>query len=311
LNQFFGQVFQRHTTEEAEEIFIVGTKKTTPSLAKVVSDQVQPWLFSRVLLFTLAAGLLLAVVNSLNGKMGDQVAMDVVLSVAVPASALVLFFEANVFKNISFYQVTKIAILGGALALIVVLVLDKLFPVASLDLFGVLVTGIVEETSKVLVASYFVRKLNISHVFNGLLLGAAVGTGFAAFENIQFMITDSNQLVSMEAALFRTATSISDHTEWCAIATAALVLAKGNQPLRSATFWDYKFLRFFGLVILIHMCWDWSAFDTISILRYIILAIITWVTVFVMIHAGLREVKKLQQSLDVNEASVTAPDEKS
>jgi RsiW-degrading membrane proteinase PrsW (M82 family) len=291
---FFQQVFKTHTKAEAEEIFIVGTKKTTPSLEEVVNDKVQPWLFSRILVFILSAGLLLFVFAKLNQTLGDQIAMDVVIAIAVPVAALVLFFEINVYKNISFYQVTKIIVIGGVLALILTIVLDHVLSnVGNMNFINALMTGIIEESAKVAVAAYFIRKLNIKRIFNGMLLGAAVGTGFAAFENIQYMVVD-DQLVSFNTALIRTLLSISDHTEWCAIAAAALVIVKSNKELSINTFLDTRFLRFFGLVVVIHMCWDWSLLNEISYLRYGVLAVITWITVFVLIHAGLREVRELQ-----------------
>ncbi|MQS75334.1 PrsW family glutamic-type intramembrane protease [Companilactobacillus halodurans] len=294
--EFFGQVFKPHTEKEAEEIFSAGTEKTTPSLQEISNDKVQPWLFSRILVTILLAGILLSVLTTLNtgNRMGDQIAMLVVIAIAVPMSALVLFFETNVYKNISFYRVGKIMLIGGILSLIVSIIGYHVLPNDnSLSFFSVLLIGFIEETAKVLVAAYFVRKLNVNRILNGLLIGAAVGTGFSAFENIQYMV-DGYQLVSMETALQRTLLSISDHTEWCAIATAALVIAKGTGKLTSNSFWDMRFLRFFGLVMIIHMLWDWSLFDSFTNVRYIVLAIITWVTVFVMIHAGLNEVKRLQ-----------------
>lgn len=46
---------------------------------------------------------------------------------------------------------------------------------------------------------------------------------------------------------------------------------------------------------MIHMLWDWSIVT--SNLKYVILAILTWLFVFVLIHAGLKEVKQLQLTL--------------
>ena len=296
---FFSEVFKSHSESEAEEVFIVGTKTTTPKLTEVANDAVHPWLFSRVLLGTILAGVLLSLFNSMNQATGDQVAMDVVIAFAVPLSALILFFEINVYKNISIYKIAKIFILGGILALLVTMIFNRVIGVdEGLNLIGASMTGIVEETAKVIIAAYFVRKLEITRTFNGLLVGAAVGSGFAAFENIQYMVDGNGQLLSMGSAMVRAAYSIADHTEWCAIATAALVLAKGAHKLTMSTFADGHFLRFFILVILIHACWDWSLFDNIANVRYLVLAIITWITIFIMIHAGLREVKELQLSIN-------------
>lgn len=294
LRDFFAQVFKHHTKDEAEEIFIAGTKKTTPDLQDLADIKVQPWLFSRALLFTLLLAVLLWVLSLLNPRIGVTVSLDAALSVAVPVSALILFFEANVYQNISFYQVVKIALVGGALSLIAAMVLDSFLGTSgALNLSGALLTGVAEEVGKVLVAGYFISRMHAKHIFNGLLIGAAVGSGFAAFENIMYMVNDNNgQLASITQALNRSLFSISDHTEWCAIAAAALVMAKGADQLDMGDFLKPTFLKFLLSVIVIHMLWDWDIYD--GLVKYAILAVITWLFVFVLIHAGLREVKTLQ-----------------
>lgn len=297
LRDFFGQVFRHHTKSEAENIFIVGTEYTTPSLTDLADDQVQPWLFSRALLFTLVLSVLLWVLSLLNPRTGVTVSLDVAIAIAVPVSALILFFEVNVYRNISFYQVIQIFLIGGALSLIATMILDSfLGNNGELNLWGALTTGIAEELAKVLVAGYFISRLNVKHIFNGMLIGAAVGSGFAAFENVMYMVDDSTgQLASVGGALIRALFSISDHTEWCAIAAAALVMVKGSRKLSFDDFMKPAFLKFLISVILIHALWDWETID--SLMKLVILAIITWIFVFVLIHAGLREVKKMQLQL--------------
>lgn len=294
LKHFFNQVFKHHTQEEAEEIFIVGTKQTTPSLNELINDEVQPWLFSRALLFTCILAILLWVLSLLNPRIGITVSLDASLAIAVPISALILFFEVNVYRNISLYTIIKIALTGGALSLIAAMIFDTfLGNNGTLNLSGALITGISEEVSKVLVAGYFIYKLKAKRIFNGLLIGAAVGSGFAAFENIMYMIDDeTGQLATITEALIRSIFSISDHTEWCAITAAALVLAKGSRQVEFDDFLKPTFLKFLVSVIVIHTLWDWDIYD--GIFKYVILAIITWLFVFVLIHAGLREVQKLK-----------------
>ena len=297
LRDFFGQVFKHHTKVEAEEIFIVGTPETTPSLDQLVNDRVQPWLFSRALLFTFGLSILLWLLAMLNPRIGVLVSLDAVTSIAVPISALILFFEINVYKNISFYQIVQILLFGGVLSLILTMIIDIfLASNGQFDLIGALTTGVAEEVAKVLVAAYFIYRLNVKRIFNGMLIGAAIGSGFAAFENIMYMVNDqTGQLASIGSALYRTLWSISDHTEWCAISAAALVLAMKGQEFELGDLLKPTFLKFLISVILIHALWDWE-FTDLNIV-HVALAIITWLFVFVLIHAGLREVKELQMQI--------------
>lgn len=48
------------------------------------------------------------------------------------------------------------------------------------NILGSLSIGFIEETGKLLVGCYFALKSRLTHVFNGMLIGDAVGTGFAA-----------------------------------------------------------------------------------------------------------------------------------
>lgn len=302
LKEFFGQVFKKHTEEEAEDIFIVGTNKTTPSLKEVAGDKVQPWIFSRVLVMILIASTLLGILTTFNSRLGIVIAMDTFVAVSVPISALILFFETNVYKNISMYKITQIFIIGGILSLIATMIIDQIIGNnSSLNLFSALSTGFAEETAKIIVAAYFIYKFNINKIFNGLLIGAAVGSGFAAFENIMYMVNDyTGQLVPIKDDLTRSIFSISDHTEWCAIVAAALVIAKGSEKLNLNSFLNHRFIKFFIIVMLIHALWDWNVLSDLGYFRYIILSIVTWVIVFIFIDAGLQQVNKLKESFDIS-----------
>ncbi|KRM91167.1 PrsW family glutamic-type intramembrane protease [Fructilactobacillus florum] len=295
LSTFLSEVFRNHTQEEAEEIFIVGTRETTPPLADVVDDKIQPWLFSRVLVLIVFSGFLLQFLALLNANFGTVYSMDAIMAISVPVAALMLFFEMNIYKNISMYQVVQIFSIGGILSIIAAVIIDLLIGNGgSIDFVGAMLTGFAEELGKVIVAAYFVKKLNANNIFNGMLIGAAVGSGFAAFENITYMFGSHGQFAPISYALFRSITSISTHGEWCAIATAGLVVAKGYGSLEFSTFFDRRFLRFFFMVVILHMLWDWNLLNGLGLVRYVILAVCTWVLVFVFINAGLQQVKQRQ-----------------
>lgn len=294
LGDFFSQVFKKHTKKQAEDIFAVGTENTTPALSDIEIDRAHPWLFSRILAFIFALSILLYVLALLNPRPGVVVALEVILAIAVPVSALMLFFESNILKNISIYEVTKLTLLGGVLSLILTILLDNLLGNSdNLDLVSSLLTGFTEEAAKVLVAGYFVNRLHAKGIFNGLLIGAAVGTGFAAFENIMYLFNDqTGQMLGINTALTRTLFSISDHTEWCSITTAALVIAMAGTKVDASAFLSFKFLRFFFLVVLLHAAWDY--FNTLPVMAIVV--VITWLTVFVFMNAGLRELTEMKKT---------------
>nr|WP_174729035.1 PrsW family glutamic-type intramembrane protease [Mesobacillus harenae] len=79
----------------------------------------------------------------------------------------------NVPQNISIYKITKILFTGGILSLIIAVFLFEFSGSTS-----VIMVGIVEEAAKVLAIIWFLKDRQVKYIFNGLLIGAAVGTGF-------------------------------------------------------------------------------------------------------------------------------------
>ncbi|WP_061209656.1 PrsW family intramembrane metalloprotease, partial [Limosilactobacillus equigenerosi] len=217
VRDLFSEVFKRHSREEAEELLIAGTAKTTPAIETLEPFKLRPWLFSRALVFTLFLAVLLGILTSINGRIGNVVALDAVIAISVPVSALVLFFEINIYRNLSLYQIIQIFLVGGLLAIIVTVMLDYVVGnQGPQNLMGAFETGITEEIGKLIVAAYFVSRLRTKRILEGLLIGAAVGAGFAAFENIMYMVNDqTGALASTNIALLRALISIGGHTEWC------------------------------------------------------------------------------------------------
>lgn len=301
--KFFGQVFKKHSFAEAEDIFAVGTENTTPSIQDLQDQQVQPWFFSRVLFFIAVVAILMFLLEGQMNQPGLMIALMIVITVSVPIAATILFFEANIYRNISVLRVIIISLIGGLLSLILTMVFKDITGTQNTtpNYWGALITGLTEEAGKVLIAAYFVKQLNSKSIFNGLLIGAAVGSGFAAFENICYMVDgQSGELVGITGVLNRALFSIADHTEWCAIATAGLIIANRNHDFRWNSLLSNKFLRFFILVVVIHALWDLNALDNLGDIRYIILICVTWTIVLIMIHAGLREFQQLKLIMKYN-----------
>lgn len=291
LRSFFKQVWKSHSQSEAENIFIAGTPSTTPSLSEVSSNPVQPWLYSRVFIGLAFSLLLIAILNYLGINL--QVAFMAILSISVPLTLMIFFFEINVFKNISLYLTIKICLIGGLFSLIVTLIIYMIVGTNSqFDIFGSTLVGLVEESGKALVGYYFVSKLRLSHIFNGMLVGGAIGAGFAAFENIEYATASNSEILE---PLIRSVGSLGSHAIWCAITVSAIVLVNGNQPLTFQNINNWHFARFFLLAVVLHSLWDLQTpFTYVKILALICVG---WIVLFVLIHTGLREVQFIQNHL--------------
>src|SRR5262249_46213920 len=64
------------------------------------------------------------------------------------------------------------------------------FDVANLNWLGASQAGIVEETGKLLAVVLVVRNTKYKYMLNGMVFGAAIGAGFAAFETAGYIMMD-------------------------------------------------------------------------------------------------------------------------
>lgn len=154
--------------------------------------------------------------------------------------------------------------------------------------------GIVEEVGKAVIVAYFISRMNVKHVLDGILIGASVGAGFAAFETAGYIYRANNALV--EVAIIRGWSAIGGHLVWAAIAGGAIMLVKREKPFAFSQLLHSQFLVFFALAILLHTTWDWDITILGSYnLKLIALIVIAWIIVFVLMNAGLKEIDHLKE----------------
>ncbi len=306
LSHIFSEVFKRHTTEEMEEQLITGTTKHTPTLAELKVEWAKPWLFARLLggsallTFILYAGF--EMFNNLNLIPG----MIFVGSFAVPVSTLIFFLEMNVPRNISIFKVTQLLFVGGIASLILALIFFSNFnPFTSF--LGASAAGIIEETAKVLIVAWLMgREQRYKWILNGLLLGAAVGTGFAAFESAGYafrFILGGGVTAGGEIIMLRGLLAPFMHIVWTANAAAALWMVKGDKPFSWEMLQAPAFLRVFFAMVILHMIWN-APFGLLRLpivqdVKFVLLGILGWIICFRLVQAGLRQLSDARQALQL------------
>lgn len=329
FSELFAEVFSRHSREEVEEYFTTGTKKSTPGILEVSASWPKPWLFMRMMIASLVVYFLFWAgwkqftnPNLLPGLM-------MVGSFAVPISALVLFMELNVRRNVSLYMVVRLAFLGGILSLLITLALDNLasfglLPNSELrSSFGASSAGPMEETAKVLAMVAVARAAKYKYRLNGLLVGAAVGVGFAAFESmgyalshftdgtvagmIETIATEKSKdldvaksigvLTGADAMLdnvvVRGILSPLGHIVWSAIAGCALWRVINGQRFRWRMLCDERFIRLLLVPVILHMVWN-SPFQLPLYGKYILLGAVGWFVCLSLVQEGLHEIASEQ-----------------
>lgn len=152
-----------------------------------------------------------------------------------------MFFEINVYKNISVFQATEVFLIGGIASLVATMVLYEIIPSGNgTDFMSALAIGFIEETAKMLIIGYFINSFRLNYIFNGLLVGACVGAGFAVFETSGY--TSQFGLITL---FVRSWQSIGTHTIWSAIVGAAIILAKERRkPVKAPQSFEPNFYGF-------------------------------------------------------------------
>ncbi|MEN1967540.1 PrsW family glutamic-type intramembrane protease [Lentibacillus sp. N15] len=299
LRDVFSDVLKKHAKEEGEKLFIAGTKETTPSSWDISTSWPKPWLFSRVFLIFAVTYVLLSVATFSFHNINALPGLIMVGSFAVPFSLLIFFWETNAPQNISIYEVAKMFFIGGASSLVITLFLYSIFPVDDPDFIGAVIIGIVEEIGKFAIVAYFIKQLHTKFILNGLLIGATIGAGFAAFETMGYALTFwdmYNEQVMVSVMFVRAWTSIGTHVVWAAIAGAAFVVVKGDRSVYSEHFFNPKFLKLFAVPVILHAVWDMPLYALQNFyLIYIVLIIVAWIFVFTFINAGLKQIVRLNQ----------------
>ncbi len=157
----FSDVFRKHTNEEAEDIFICGTSKTTPPLCMVSETWPKPWLYSRVFLCFVITYILLYICSVAFNNANAYPGLIIVGSFAVPFTTLVMFLEVNAYKNIGVYDVMKFFLIGGCASLVVTLFLFNL-DIVDTDLsssWGAMMVGSIEEVGILAIVYLLIKQL--------------------------------------------------------------------------------------------------------------------------------------------------------
>lgn len=306
IKKLFSETFSSHTLEEREELFVSGTSKTTPKEENMIVEWPTPWLYARVFLMlcVVFAGLYFMIqgfgnMNAIPGAM-------FIGAMTVPFSLVIFFWEANVPKNISIFDVVSIFFIGGVLSLISTLFMYEIVgDIGELDYYGAVLIGIAEEVGKIIVVGYYIKKKNYKYILNGLLLGACVGAGFAVFETAGYafnsLLSSTSIAIMMNTLLIRGILAIGGHTVWTAIAGAGLISVKGEEKLTGKHWKNVNFLKFLIFVIILHAIWDMPiSFGSEYFLVEWILTAIAVLAVLTLLNSGLKQVANIAEKAKLN-----------
>ncbi|MDR2154089.1 MAG: PrsW family intramembrane metalloprotease [Burkholderiaceae bacterium] len=304
LSHLFSETFTRHQPEEIENIFSVGSSMTTPALNDEMKKFPTPWVFFRVFI----AGLLLFVLFSAMVYTTQNIKLlpgaMILGSFTMPLVTLLLFFELNTPRNVSIYRVFSFVLAGGTVSLLLTLILN-----ATTDLYSILgsgAAGILEESAKLATVIFLLALLPVNYYpyrLNALLLGAAVGTGFAAFESIGYVLLYGFQekgAINLERMMIVTITRAVFtplcHIAWTAITSAAYWAARRKHGSAFEALTSAEFLKLFAAPVLLHF--TWNSLGNVSWWWHFTLGFIAWVIIISLVQSGLKDIENQLQAAD-------------
>ena len=321
--EFVSEIFKRHSDSEVEKYFMVGTETTTPDIFGVNVAWPKPWVFVRLLVVTVGLyyGMTWLWDYWCQKNSYDILGIPSILMVgsfAVPLASAVLFFEMNIRKNVSLYQVIKMILIGGVMSIALTHFLNLLRP-QLISTFGLTkewhasVAGPLEETAKLLAVVLLVRNVKYRYTLNGLLFGAAVGVGFAMFESAgyafgHFLSKFGGTLPSLKPAMegmnkvifLRGVLAPIGHVAYSAIAVGALWRVKGGEPFSWSLLGNMRFLRLFACAVALHAFWNSPLLDVKDGLPYLkiaIVAVVSWTIILSLVQEGIKQIRKEQESI--------------
>ncbi|MCA9463965.1 MAG: PrsW family intramembrane metalloprotease, partial [Nitrospira sp.] len=197
---------------------------------------------------------------------------------------------------ISLYQVLKLVFLGGILSLILSLFLFRTTGLSGW--LGAASAGIIEEIGKAGALLLVINRLQYRWTLNGMLFGAAVGTGFAAFESAGYAL--EQLLASGGGAMLDNITyrgflsMVGGHVLWTSMVGAAIWRIRGDQDFHFGMVKDSRFLRVLGIAMALHMVWN-MPFHLPLYMKELTLGFVAWVVILGLIQEGLNQIHQSQQ----------------
>ena len=301
FKDLFKDTFKKHSEEDLDNVFVCGSSSTTPDVKDVNPKKASAWVYFKIFIFFIIAYIPTRIGYINYGNLNFLPAMIMLGAFAVPVTILIFFYEINLFRNIPFYKVIKYFILGGALSLILAILFFSLDINTDISTYsGALMVGLIEEVAKAAIVAFFLFKSkNSNYILNGLLIGAAVGAGFAAFETAGYILRyglAGGDAVMLQTIKIRGFLAPGGHVAWAAIEGAALMYVKGFEKLDKKHLNDKRFLLICLISVVEHGIWDMP----IEVPYYLLpigLTIAAWLVIKYFINLGLKQIddaKKLK-----------------
>jgi RsiW-degrading membrane proteinase PrsW (M82 family) len=213
-------------------------------------------------------------------------------SFLIPVVYVEYLDELDLFEGVRRSFLLKIGILTAVVAIPMALVLERLGHAGAGALIPAMLTGLIEEAAKLLVVWWILGRTRYRFELDGVIIGAAAGMGFGAFETLAYGLKALIQgsIPDLLATLgARMVLSPFGHGTW----TAAICAVIWRERFTGQGRLDWRVLTAYLVSSGLHAAWDlqpWRGFGGLAWLLAV-----GWVGVVVL---GLR----VHEALDQEEA---------
>lgn len=217
-------------------------------------------------LSTLLIGLLLFVVSTIvlfiTGNVNLYPTVILIGNFLIPIVFVAFLYDHQHISQLTPEMIAKSFCLGGILGVLGAAIFESFLvqppnPDQRLTFSSGMTIGLIEEGCKIVAVMFMARHIRHTSALDGLLLGGAVGMGFAAFESTgyaftAFLISHGHISASVVETIIRGILAPFGHGVWTAILGS--ILFHDSLPHRFRLTWRIVLTYLF--VSLLHGSWD-------------------------------------------------------
>ncbi len=177
-------------------------------------------------------------------------------SFAIPVAYVVFFYQHRHLSTLDLSELSIAFLYGGTLGVFASALLEPLF-IYRMTVGGFLLVGFIEEFTKLWGLAYIARRWRHDTGMAGLILGAAVGMGFASLESngyafAVFLESQGSLTTTVAVTLLRGFLSPIGHGTWTAIVGAVLFRESRSGSFRI----NRRVIGAYVTVSVLHFMWD-------------------------------------------------------
>ena len=294
---------------QLDDVFGRGTPATTPKLADLHPEKASIWLFWYIMFFFIAGtAVMYCLVNFFQNSLSIP-GLIFFGAIGTPLACMILFYEVDLFRSIPLYRVMEYFMIGAMFSWLIMMVGYTVFPQAGAgNLLSSLLVGVIEETAKGIITIVFIiREKRCRYILDGLLIGAAVGASYGAFETMGYILVyglmeSSRTGFTVDYILvLRGLLAPGMHVAWTALVGGAFMVVRG---FGAKSEWSHvaspKFLLPFVTAVVIHGVWD-TDLPLPMVIKNGLLTAVIWTILLYYINLGLKQLEEAKKRSAVSD----------